>query len=426
METCVPPSCASEAAPRHRLGAWRIPPAWIVVLSGIVVAMHVGKLPPAIPVLQQALGVSLVQAGFLLSAVQLAGMALGVVAGMAADRMGLRRSLLTGQAILAAASLAGMAVTHPTGLLLLRALEGVGFLLAALASPSLIRQLVHPLQLPLYLGLWSTYMGTGIALALLGGPLALQWLGWQGWWGLLGLLSCAVAIGLLYAIPSDHVRASAALAPMAASPSPATPPASWWAPLALTLRHRGPWQVALLFALYSSQWLAVIGFLPAIYAQAGLGSAQAGALTALASWINVVGNISSGRLLQQGWCARHLLWVGYGSMGLGTVLIFGIWTEGLPMLRYLAVLVFSAVGGVIPAVLFSLAVRVAPNERTVSTTVGWMQQCSSAGQFLGAPLVAWVASQVGGWHWTWALTGGASCLGLWLARRVRFQPAHQA
>lgn len=426
METCVPPSCASEAAPRHRLGAWRIPPAWIVVLSGIVVAMHVGKLPPAIPVLQQALGVSLVQAGFLLSAVQLAGMALGVVAGMAADRMGLRRSLLTGQAILAAASLAGMAVTHPTGLLLLRALEGVGFLLAALASPSLIRQLVHPLQLPLYLGLWSTYMGTGIALALLGGPLALQWLGWQGWWGLLGLLSCAVAIWLLYAIPSDHVRASAALAPMAASPSPATPPASWWAPLALTLRHRGPWQVALLFALYSSQWLAVIGFLPAIYAQAGLGGAQAGALTALASWINVVGNISSGRLLQQGWCARHLLWVGYGSMGLGTVLIFGIWTEGLPMLRYLAVLVFSAVGGVIPAVLFSLAVRVAPNERTVSTTVGWMQQCSSAGQFLGAPLVAWVASQVGGWHWTWALTGAASCLGLWLARRVRFQPVHQA
>lgn len=399
METCVPPSCASEAAPRHRLGAWRIPPAWIVVLSGIVVAMHVGKLPPAIPVLQQALGVSLVQAGFLLSAVQLAGMALGVVAGMAADRMGLRRSLLTGQAILAAASLAGMAVTHPTGLLLLRALEGVGFLLAALASPSLIRQLVRPLQLPLYLGLWSTYMGTGIALALLGGPLALQWLGWQGWWGLLGLLSCAVAIWLLYAIPSDHVRASAALAPMAASPSPATPPASWWAPLALTLRHRGPWQVALLFALYSSQWLAVIGFLPAIYAQAGLGSAQAGALTALASWINVVGNISSGRLLQQGWCARHLLWVGYGSMGLGTVLIFGIWTEGLPMLRYLAVLVFSAVGGVIPAVLFSLAVRVAPNERTVSTTVGWMQQCSSAGQFLGAP---WWP----GWPARWAAGTG--------------------
>lgn len=368
-----------------------------------------------------ALGVTLVQAGFLLSAVQLAGMCLGVLAGMSADRLGLRRSLLTGQAILATASLCGMVVTSPSGLLLLRALEGLGFLLAALPAPSLIRQLVRPSQLPLYLGLWSTYMGTGIALALLAGPLAMQALGWQGWWGLLGLLSAAMALCIVWVIPSDQARASTAAA--SAPPPAADPPAAWWAPLALTLRHRGPWQVALLFALYSSQWLAVIGFLPAIYAQAGLGASQAGALTALASWINVVGNIAAGRLLQQGWCARYLLWIGYSSMGLGAVLVFGPWTQELPMLRYLAVLGFSAVGGLIPGVLFSLAVRVAPSERTVSSTVGWMQQCSSAGQFFGPPLIAWVAGNVGGWHWTWALTGSAACLGLWLARRVRFQAA---
>lgn len=399
----------------------RLPPAWLVVLSGVVIAMHVGKMPPAIPVLQQALGVTLVQAGFLLSAVQLAGMCLGVLAGMSADRLGLRRSLLTGQAILATASLCGMVVTSPSGLLLLRALEGLGFLLAALPAPSLIRQLVRPSQLPLYLGLWSTYMGTGIALALLAGPLAMQALGWQGWWGLLGLLSAAMALCIVWVIPSDQARASTAAA--SAPPAAADPPAAWWAPLALTLRHRGPWQVALLFALYSSQWLAVIGFLPAIYAQAGLGASQAGALTALASWINVVGNIAAGRLLQQGWCARYLLWIGYSSMGLGAVLVFGPWTQELPMLRYLAVLGFSAVGGLIPGVLFSLAVRVAPSERTVSSTVGWMQQCSSAGQFFGPPLIAWIAGNVGGWHWTWALTGSAACLGLWLARRVRFQAA---
>ena len=399
----------------------RLPPAWLVVMSGVVIAMHVGKMPPAIPVLQQALGVTLVQAGFLLSAVQLAGMCLGVLAGMSADRLGLRRSLLTGQAILATASLCGMVVSSPSGLLLLRALEGLGFLLAALPAPSLIRQLVRPSQLPLYLGLWSTYMGTGIALALLAGPLAMQALGWQGWWGLLGLLSAAMALCIVWVIPSDQTRASTAAA--SAPPPAADPPAAWWAPLALTLRHRGPWQVALLFALYSSQWLAVIGFLPAIYAQAGLGASQAGALTALASWINVVGNIAAGRLLQQGWCARYLLWIGYSSMGLGAVLVFGPWTQELPMLRYLAVLGFSAVGGLIPGVLFSLAVRVAPSERTVSSTVGWMQQCSSAGQFFGPPLIAWIAGNVGGWHWTWALTGSAACLGLWLARRVRFQAA---
>jgi CP family cyanate transporter-like MFS transporter len=71
-----------------------------------------------------------------------------------------------------------------------------------------------------------------------------------------------------------------------------------------------------------------------------------------------------------------------------------------PALRYLAVLLFSGVGGLIPATLFSLAVRLAPSEHTLSTTVGWVQQWSSLGQFAGPPLVAWVASLAGGWQYT--------------------------
>ena len=56
--------------------------AWIVILAGVSAALHVGKLPPALPVLQGELGITLVQAGFLLSLVQLASMTLGIVAGL--------------------------------------------------------------------------------------------------------------------------------------------------------------------------------------------------------------------------------------------------------------------------------------------------------------------------------------------------------
>ncbi|MFY9513123.1 MAG: MFS transporter, partial [Rubrivivax sp.] len=68
--------------------------ALIVILAGVVAALHVGKLPPAIPVLRDALGLGLVQAGFLLSLVQLAGMTAGAVFGVVADGLGLRRSML--------------------------------------------------------------------------------------------------------------------------------------------------------------------------------------------------------------------------------------------------------------------------------------------------------------------------------------------
>ena len=46
--------------------------AWIVLAAGVSAALHVGKLPPAIGALQASLGITLVQAGFLLSLVQLA------------------------------------------------------------------------------------------------------------------------------------------------------------------------------------------------------------------------------------------------------------------------------------------------------------------------------------------------------------------
>jgi MFS family permease len=87
-----------------------------------------------------------------------------------------------------------------------------------------------------------------------------------------------------------------------------------------------------------------------------------------------------------------------------------------------AVLAFSAVGGLVPATLFALAVRVAPSEHTLSTTVGWMQQWSAFGQFAGPPLVAWVASLAGGWHLTWLVTGASSLIGLALAAVIARLP----
>jgi len=170
-----------------------------VIVAGVVAALHVGKLPPALPVLRDVLGISLLQAGFLLSLVQLAGMTLGLLTGLAAQRIGLKRSMVAGLVVLG-----GLA-------------NGAGWLLA---------------------------------------PRAL---------------------------------------------------------------------------------------------------------------------------------------------------------EGL---------VFSMVGGLIPATLFSLAIRLAPSTDTVSTTVGWVQQWSALGQFAGPPLVAWVAVQAGGWQGTGWVTSACCAIELLLAWRI--------
>ena len=391
-----------------------IDPALMVVLAGVSAALHVGKLPPAIPVLQEALGITLVQAGFLLSLVQFAGLSLGLVAGLLADGLGLRRSMVTGLLVLALASLLGGIWRDATALMVLRALEGLGFLLTVAPAPGLIRRLVAPQRMSSMLGLWGAYMPLGAALALLAGPAVIAAVGWPGWWWGLSLLSLLCAAGLWVAVPVDP--------PVAA----AQRPQGWGRRLGQTLSAPGPWLVALCFALYAGQWLAVIGFLPSVYQQAGITGGVAGLLTALVAAVNIAGNIGSGRWLQRGVPAPRLLALGYVVMALGAVAAFAsdAQGQGLPAaLRYAAVLLYSAVGGMIPGTLFSLAVRLAPGEQTVSATVGWMQQWSAIGQFLTPPLVAWLAACSGGWRWTWVVTGCCSLMGLVLsgvlARRLR-------
>ncbi|HEX6020235.1 MAG TPA: MFS transporter [Burkholderiaceae bacterium] len=392
-----------------------VEPALVVILGGVAAALHVGKLPPAIPALQQALGLSLLQAAFLLSMVQGAGMCAGVAFGALADSLGLKRSMLVGLSVLVVASALGGASDDVTLLLVLRAAEGFGFLLTVLPAPGLVRRLVPPERMSLMLGVWGAYMPLATASALLIGPLWIGALGWRSWWWLLAAASAAMAWWLARAVPA------AATAPTTAAAPAATAQPRFGSRLLQTLGARGPWLAAASFAVYSGQWLAVIGFLPSIYTQAGVSGAATGVLTALAAAVNMIGNIASGRLLHGGAKTTTLLTVGFVTMGVATALAFagGAHGEGLPAwLRYVAVLAFSSVGGLVPATLFAVGVRVAPSEHTLSTTLGWMQQWSAFGQFVGPPLVAWVAGIVGGWQLTWLVTGAASLIGLALTAAI--------
>ena len=382
-----------------------IDPALIVILAGISAALHVGKLPPALPVLRDALSLTLVEAGFLLSMVQFAGMTLGLVAGLAAGSVGLRRCMIAGLAILSAASaVGGFAHDAPT-LLALRAIEGVGLLLAVTPAPSLIRRFASRRSIDARLGLWGAYMPFGTATALLTVSWLLQRIGWQASWWLFAAPSLAMAIWVWLSVPPDGTESLSAAG-------------AWTDRLRRTLTSRGPWLMALTFAFYSSQWLAVIGFLPSIYAQAAVASEIAGALTALAAAANIVGNAGAGRLLQRGAAPQTLLYCGFIAMAIGTAIAFMPALNAGPIVKYAAILGFSAIGGLIPGTLFALSLRLAPDSHTVATTVGWMQQLSALGQFTGPPLVAWVANRVGDWHWTWAVTGAFSVVGLLLCGRI--------
>ncbi|WP_368641061.1 MFS transporter [Castellaniella ginsengisoli] len=376
--------------------------ALFLVLVGMCAALHIWKVPPALPQLQVELGLSLVESGFLLSAVQLGGLFLGLPVALVAERIGLRRCVLAGLGILATASMLGAWLDSSLLVLLFRAAEGCGVLMVAMPIPALIRRLVPPDRLSRIMGLWGSYMPLGTVIILLGGSWVLSLGSWQLLWWLLAALTVGCLLLTLRLVPAD-------------APAGAGRPRDSLLQLArTTLGSVNVWLIALIFGLYAGQWMAVIGFLPTIYAAQGVSGTTAGLLTAIVAGANAIGNLAAGRLLHRGAPGWHLLVAGLGTMILCAYAAFG---AGLPAsAQFAAVLVFSMVGGLVPATLFVLALTLAPTPQTTSTTIGWMQQCSSLGQFVGPPVVAWTVNRSGGdWQWTWTATAAFAAAGIVLA-----------
>lgn len=373
--------------------------AVVLVMAGMVVALNIGKLPPALPALQREFGLSLVEVSWMVSLFMIGPALFGFVAGTVADRFEARTVMLTGLMLMAASSVLGALASSVSLLFVSRALESAGFLLAVLPAPALVARSVPHASLRGWLGIWSAYMPAGMGIGLLVTPALMQLAGWRGTWAV-----CAAAAGIAaLAVARTQPRRAASAVAGESLPSMAI----------ATIRSPGPWLLALCFLFYAGQFIGIFSFLPTIYQEAGL-TAQLGAtLTAVAVMINMTGNLSAGLLMQRGVGRSTLIAVAGATMAFCEWFAFG--SEASFGWRYAAILLLSAVAGLIPGALFATAPFYAPSVAAVSTTIGLMQQASSLGQLLLPLAIAALVQYTGGWTSTWIVTGAAALVTVALA-----------
>ncbi len=127
----------------------------------------------------------------------------------------------------------------------------------------------------------------------------------------------------------------------------------------------------------------------------GLGQGAASLLTAAFVAINIPGNLFGGFLLKQGLPRQAVLLLGAAAMGVSAA---GILLAAVPdALRLACVLLFSLVGGVIPAAVFSGTAVHARSAQHIGTVNGMVMQASHVSQFTLPVAIAWVATRFGGW-----------------------------
>ena len=395
--------------------------AWIVVvLAGITAAMHIWKLPAAVPVIQVELGLSLVQAGLLLGLVQVAGMVGGLAVSLLAELIGARRCLLIGLGLLFAGSLIGGFSTGAGLLMACRALEGAGFQLATVVAPGLIRANTPLRHVNTAVGFWSAYQGCATFVGLMASALILQVTGWQAWWWIMAAVTLLPVPLILKFVPRDPPRDGSGAG--AATKR-----------IGVTVRSLKPWIAGLVFGCYTIQWMAVVGFLPTIYEQNGVTGIWPGVLSAVVGGLNAVGAVATAPLLQRGATPRQLIIPAFVLMGTTSLLTFAVDWTGVPggtALQFACVAAFSLIGAVVPSTLTRLAVDLAPPGGSAPAAMGLMQQIFNVGNFTGPALVAWLATATGGWNSTWLMTCGFATLGILLSlylsrRRLGLNFAHR-
>ena len=154
----------------------------LALAAGYVVGFQVGKVPPALPMLEDELGLSRVAAGLVASSFYGVGAVLGVLGGLLADRLGPARLIVAGSVVMSLASLAGGFATNGALLLATRLLEGFGFLALTVSAPKLIGAATLAEVRNFAMGIWGTYMPVGMALSMVVSTMILGSIGWRGLW----------------------------------------------------------------------------------------------------------------------------------------------------------------------------------------------------------------------------------------------------
>ncbi|MBW8724244.1 MAG: MFS transporter [Inquilinus limosus] len=359
------------------------PTRWIavavVVASGVVAALQVGKGAIALPALRAEFGLGLESAGWIMSVFALLGVVGGIPAGAAVTRFGDRRLLALGLAALALGSVVGATAGSFPLLLATRVLEGLGFLLVVVAAPALLQRIVAAKDRDLAFGIWSAFMPAGMAVALLLGALLA---GWRPFWLANAILAAAFVLLLLLAVRTqEHV-----------------PDGLSWREIGrdavLTATSCGPLLLAAAFVLYSLLYFALASFLPVLLMdRMGVAVAAAGALSAVAVGANVLGNLAAGLLLGHGAARWVLIATAATVMTLSGIAVFALALP--PTVVFLLCVLFSGVGGLLPATVLGAAALLAPKPGLAPMTLGLTMQGSNLGQVIGPVAVGGVVDAAG-------------------------------
>ncbi len=324
-----------------------VPYAWVILgmvyLASIVASFNQFKVPPIMPVLRQAFGLNLTQAGSLMSVVAIMGLLLALPAGILLQRFGSKAIGLVALGCMAAGSAGGALAGSYTALLGSRVAAGIGIGLIGVVASATITMWFPPARQGAPMGIWATWVPVGGVLVYNLAPVVAGKWGWQAvWWMGAG---AALVVMLLYAL---LVRNPAGLPPTRGQNGASLE-------VGKALKNRDIWLLALLFACFSLALVSIGTYYPTFLSEVrGYPLGQAAFISSLSSLV-VIGSAPLAGWVSDRIGSRRLLF-SLPFLGIAVILALPFHVTGWQVPALL--IVQGLVVGAIPTAAFAAAPEV--------------------------------------------------------------------
>lgn len=357
----------------------------IVAGAGFTAAFNIGKVAPALPLIQAEMGLELSDMGLVVSVYSLLAMLLCVPVAIAGAKFGNYRTALLALGLMGCGGLLSSHADSLTGLLLGRIVEGFGFVMIAVAGPALIARAVLPEDRAIGMTIWSLWMPVGVSTLLLISPTLTDFADWRLPWSLTGwfALIWMVVLGLTFlnvgrtgdrqrGISQQQIKA---------------------------IFQPGTLMMALSMTLFACLYMVAIAFAPTLWHETQQISLQTGSyLLAIAMIMTIIGNLFGGYLIKRGYPLNRLLVRGFVIPSVICSLIF---IPALPFwAQYIGFVIFTTAVGAVPSAVFAKAPAYTTEPIQISLVIALAFQGASAGQALGpvlfSNLIEW---QDHNWSW---------------------------
>ncbi|MEE9333846.1 MAG: MFS transporter [Granulosicoccaceae bacterium] len=355
---------------------------WLLFFCGCTLSLHIGKLPPSLPLLTETFSLRLSQAGNLVATFSILIGIMGLFLGTVVARFGFVAFATVGLMLAGVGSVIGATAGSFSLLIFSRTIEGLGWIVAVVAIPSLMARLATASDKPVVLGIWGAFLPVGAGTMLLLAPILQASGGWRLSWWVAAFASIVAAVILL----EIGRRNQPLFSPLKQS-SIITP---WF-----EIKSIRAWGLFFSFFFYSFQFMALTSFLPTVFmAEGGISLASASRWTALVVLTNATGNLLAGQLIRRGVPVYQLLSLAAVSVGIAALITL------LPLpiyIRICSAVVFAVMGGLIPGTLFATASRIATKPAATGILIGFMLQAAGLGQWLGPMLLTRLVEATGLW-----------------------------